>query len=134
MAEVEEFAQGRDPGLHRPGARTGASRCAPATSPSTTSGSRRSSCSARRCRPRCGKEKGYYAVGGCGGNIAWHTEADTLDIADRDRLLRDIRLYAGSDVPRGEPPVHPLDFRATVAQIEEVLGRDRRAQPADSST
>ena len=34
------------------------------------------------------EEKGYYAVGGCGGNIAWHTENDTLEIADKDNLLR----------------------------------------------
>ncbi len=68
------------------------------------------------------KEKGYYAVGGCGGNIAWHTEEDTLDIADRDRLLRDIRLYTGSAFRAANLPVHPLDFRATVAQIEDVLG------------
>ena len=68
------------------------------------------------------KEKGYYAVGGCGGNIEWHTEADTLDIADRDRLLRDIRLYAGSTFRAANVPVHPLDFRATVTQIEEALG------------
>ena len=67
------------------------------------------------------EEKGYYAVGGCGGNIEWHTEADTLDIADRDRLLRDIRLYAGSTFRAANAPVHPLDFRATVAQIEETL-------------
>src|SRR5690606_26864485 len=33
-------------------------------------------------------EKGYYPVGGCGGNIAWHTENDTIEIADRDNLLR----------------------------------------------
>lgn len=67
------------------------------------------------------QEKGYYAVGGCGGNIEWHTEADTLDIADRDRLLRDIRLYTGSTFRAANLLVHPLDFRATVAQIEEVL-------------
>ena len=67
------------------------------------------------------QEKGYYAVGGCGGNIEWHTEADTLDIADRDRLLRDIRLYTGSTFRAANLPVHPLDFRATVAQIEDVL-------------
>lgn len=67
------------------------------------------------------QQKGYYAVGGCGGNIEWHTEADTLDIADRDRLLRDIRLYAGSTFRAASLPVHPLDFRATVVQIEEVL-------------
>src|SRR5215831_16082454 len=28
-------------------------------------------------------EKGYYTVGGCGGNIAWHTEHDLIDIADK---------------------------------------------------
>jgi N-acetylated-alpha-linked acidic dipeptidase len=66
-------------------------------------------------------EKGYYAVGGCGGNIEWHTEADTLEIADRDRLLRDMRLYAGATLRAANLPVHPLDFRATVAQIEDTL-------------
>ena len=66
-------------------------------------------------------EKGYYAVGGCGGNIEWHTEADTLDIADRERLLRDIRLYVGATFRAANAPVHPLDFRATVAQLEEAL-------------
>ena len=67
------------------------------------------------------QEKGYYAVGGCGGNIAWHTEDDTLDIADPARLLRDIRLYTGSTFRAANLPVHPLDFRATVDQIEEQL-------------
>lgn len=73
------------------------------------------------------EEKGYYAVGGCGGNIEWHTEADTLDIADPERLLRDIRLYTGSTFRAANLPVHPFDFRATVGQIEEVLTsfRDR---------
>jgi hypothetical protein len=65
--------------------------------------------------------KGYYAVGGCGGNIEWHTEDDTLEIADRDRLLRDIRLYTGAAFRAANLPVHPLDFRATVVQIEETL-------------
>ena len=32
-------------------------------------------------------QKGYYGVGGCGGNVAWHTENDRLKIADRDVLL-----------------------------------------------
>jgi N-acetylated-alpha-linked acidic dipeptidase len=71
--------------------------------------------------PELRAEKGYYAVGGCGGNIEWHTEADTLDIADRDRLLRDMRLYAGATLRAANLPVHPLDFRATVAQIEGAL-------------
>ena len=39
-------------------------------------------------------KKGYYTVGGCGGNIAWHTEHDLMDIADKEILLRDIKVYA----------------------------------------
>src|SRR5919197_1350642 len=72
------------------------------------------------------EERGLYAVGGCGGNIEWHTEADTLDVADRDHLLRDIRVYGGAAFRAANLPVHPLDFRATLAQIEEVL---RRVEP-----
>ena len=32
------------------------------------------------------KEKGFYPVGGCGGNTAWHTEGDTLEVADAERV------------------------------------------------
>jgi N-acetylated-alpha-linked acidic dipeptidase len=71
--------------------------------------------------PELRAEKGYYAVGGCGGNIEWHTEGDTLEIADRDNLLRDIRLYTGAVFRAANTAVHPLDFRATVTQIEETL-------------
>lgn len=66
-------------------------------------------------------EKGNYAVGGCGGNIEWHTEADTLELADRDRVLRDIRLYTGAAFRSANAIVHTLDFIATVEQIEHVL-------------
>jgi N-acetylated-alpha-linked acidic dipeptidase len=77
--------------------------------------------------PELRAEKGYYAVGGCGGNIEWHTEEDTIEIADRDNLLRDIRLYTGATFRAANTPVHPLDLRATVAQIEETL-REQSAQ------
>jgi N-acetylated-alpha-linked acidic dipeptidase len=66
------------------------------------------------------RERGLYAVGGCGGNVEWHTEADTLEIADRERLLRDIRLYAGAVFRAAARPLHPLDLRKTVAQIDEA--------------
>ncbi len=66
-------------------------------------------------------KKGYYAVGGCGGNIAWHTEDDTLEIADRDNLLRDIRVYATAASRLLNAPVLPLDFRRTAAGIAETL-------------
>lgn len=63
------------------------------------------------------KEKGYYPVGGCGANIAWHTEDDTLEIADRDNLLRDIKVYAVALLRTLNAPLHPFDYRATVAEL-----------------
>jgi len=65
--------------------------------------------------------KGYYAVGGCGGNIQWHTEDDTLEIADRDILLRDMRLYAASIVRVVEAPLHPFDWTRTTAEFRRTL-------------
>ncbi len=73
------------------------------------------------------KEKAYYAVGGCGGNIAWHTEDDTMDIADPDNLLRDMRVYAVALLRALNSPVYPLDYRATVKDIEKDLVRYQEA-------
>lgn len=67
------------------------------------------------------EERGLYAVGGCGGNIEWHTEADTMEIADRDNLMRDMRLYAGAVVKAANQPRHPLDFRPAIDQIVATL-------------
>jgi hypothetical protein len=67
------------------------------------------------------KERGLYGVGGCGGNLEWHTEADTIEIADKTNLLRDMRLYAGTAFRAANLPVHPLDFRSTLAQIDATL-------------
>jgi N-acetylated-alpha-linked acidic dipeptidase len=66
-------------------------------------------------------EKGYYPVGGCGANIAWHTEDDTLEIADRDNLLRDIRVYAVALLRTLNAPLHPFDYRATVEEMRKHL-------------
>lgn len=67
------------------------------------------------------EEKGYYAVGGCGGNIAWHTENDTLEIADRDNLLRDIRIYAAAVVRNADAAVLPFDWRAAAREYLETI-------------
>lgn len=69
------------------------------------------------------KEKGYYAVGGCGANIAWHTEDDTLEIADRDNLLRDIKVYAVAVLRSLNAPVHPFDYRAAVDDLRRHVER-----------
>src|SRR5262249_56231588 len=70
--------------------------------------------------------KGSYPVGGCGGNIEWHTEADTIEVADRENLLRDMRLYAGAVFGAAQLPVHPLDFRRTLDQLRQALARYRQ--------
>jgi hypothetical protein len=68
-------------------------------------------------------EKGYYVVGGCGGNIAWHTEDDTLEIADQANLLRDLRAYVVAISRAANAPIHPFDFRVHVADIIATLDR-----------
>lgn len=66
-------------------------------------------------------EKGYYAVGGCGSNIAWHTENDTLEIADKDNLMRDLRVYTSSLQRLLNNPLHPFDFRKLSAEFKATL-------------
>ena len=62
-------------------------------------------------------EKNYYAVSGCGGNIAWHTENDTLEIADRDILMTDIKIYLSTILRVVNATILPVDWRATVAEF-----------------
>jgi len=76
-------------------------------------------------------EKGYYPVGGCGGNIAWHTEDDTMEIADRDNLLRDMQVYAATLVRSLNAPVAPFDYRATLDEMSDAL--DRYAAAAEGA-
>jgi len=68
-------------------------------------------------------EKGYYDVSGCGGNIAWHTENDTLEIADRDFLLRDIHIYLLSTLRVTQPALLPFDFTATAEELRGHIAR-----------
>jgi N-acetylated-alpha-linked acidic dipeptidase len=69
----------------------------------------------------------YYAVGGCGGNIAWHTVDDTLEIADRENLARDIKVYGGVVWRLANAPVLPLDLAAAGADIKESLSHYQEA-------
>jgi hypothetical protein len=71
--------------------------------------------------------KGYYAVGGCGGNIAWHTEHDLMDIADRDNLLRDMKVYAAAVLGVVNAEVLPFDWRATMREFRATLARYQKA-------
>lgn len=74
--------------------------------------------------------KGYYAVGGCGGNIAWHTENDTMEIADKDILLRDIKVYLGSILGVANAEILPFDWRATTGEFAQTLERYAKAAGA----
>jgi N-acetylated-alpha-linked acidic dipeptidase len=69
------------------------------------------------------EEKGYYGVGGCGGNIAWHTEADLIDIADPEILLKDMRIYAAATMAAANATIAPFDFTATLDGFAATLAR-----------
>jgi hypothetical protein len=65
--------------------------------------------------------RGYYAVGGCGGNVAWHTPQDLLDVADLDVLRADLRVYLTTIIRTVNAPLHPFDYRATIAEIGRAV-------------
>lgn len=67
------------------------------------------------------EELGYYAVGGCGGNIAWHTEEDLIHIADRDILLKDIRIYLAAVMGVANATIAPFNFRQTLRTFSATL-------------
>ncbi len=72
--------------------------------------------------PKAERERlGFYPVGGCGGHIAWHTERDRINIADRDNLERDLRVYLTTVGELATAEVIPLDYRKTVAELDEAL-------------
>ncbi len=77
-------------------------------------------------------EMGYYGVGGCGANIAWHTENDTLEIADKDNLMRDLRVYATALQRLLNNPLHPYDFRDLAAEFKATLDKYAAAAGADA--
>lgn len=67
-------------------------------------------------------ERGYHAVGGCGGHSnAWHLSTDTLDKADPDVLVRDTQVYATIVSRLLNQEVLPLDFRHTLASHQSTL-------------
>jgi hypothetical protein len=69
----------------------------------------------------------YYAVGGCGGNIGWHTENDLLDLADRDILERDIKLYLAAAWNVANSEILPFDWNAAVATLKQAIEKYQAA-------
>jgi hypothetical protein len=67
------------------------------------------------------QKRGWHHVGGCGGNIAWHTEDDTMEIADKGVLAKDIALYLEAVVTFAIEEVLPFDFRDTVKELAAAV-------------
>ncbi|MFN3937683.1 MAG: M28 family metallopeptidase [Gemmobacter sp.] len=74
------------------------------------------------------EEKGYYPVGGCGANIAWHTENDTIEIADREILHRDIKVYLLAVLRVANAEILPFDWRLTAREfLDTIAGYQKKA-------
>ena len=73
------------------------------------------------------KKRGYYAVGGCGGNIAWHTPDDLMPVADLDILRRDLAVYVTTIVRLLNAPLHPFDYAAAVDEIAAAVAQYQKA-------
>jgi N-acetylated-alpha-linked acidic dipeptidase len=67
------------------------------------------------------KAKGLYHVGGSGGNNEWHHEDDTIETADKDRLLRDTKAYALSVMRFANSAVLPYNFADAAEEILETI-------------
>src|SRR5690606_15823980 len=74
-----------------------------------------------------GRRRGYYAVGGCGGNIAWHTPDDLLPVADLEILRRDLAIYLTTIVRIVNAPLHPFDYAAAAEEVRDVVARYQAA-------
>ncbi len=72
-------------------------------------------------------QKGYYAVGGCGGNIAWHTPDDLMPVADLEIMKRDLAVYLTTIVRVVNSPLHPFDYTAAVDEIRSVVEEYQKA-------
>jgi hypothetical protein len=67
------------------------------------------------------KRRGYYAVGGCGGNIAWHTRHDLMDVADLEILRRDLRVYLTTILRVVNSTTYPFDYGAAVEEMAAAV-------------
>jgi N-acetylated-alpha-linked acidic dipeptidase len=73
------------------------------------------------------KRRGYYAVGGCGGNIAWHTVDDLMPVADLEILRRDLAVYLTTIVRILNAPLYPFDYAAAVEEIARTVRQYQEA-------
>ncbi len=71
--------------------------------------------------------RGYYAVGGCGGNIAWHTVDDLMPVADLEILRRDLKVYLTTIIRILNAPLHPFDYAAAADEMRAAVSKYRDA-------
>jgi hypothetical protein len=76
--------------------------------------------------------KGYYPVGGCGGNIGWHTIHDSFELADEANLLRDLRIYATAIQRVVNNTYYPFDLRNLMVEFAETLATYAREAGSDA--
>jgi hypothetical protein len=78
--------------------------------------------------------RGYHPIGGSGGNSnAWHLSTDTIEKADPDVLVRDVRVYATVLARLLRADVVPLDHRHTVETHRETVAEYDAASDVDLS-
>ena len=65
--------------------------------------------------------RGWYAVGGCGGSPAWHSEYDTMEVADRGVLENDIKLYGLMVARLANEARIPLEYSETLSEIRAII-------------
>jgi len=63
----------------------------------------------------------WAAVGGCGMNWWWHTEADTVETVDREVLALDTRIYAATIARVCAGSVLPYTLAASAREIDALL-------------
>ncbi len=73
------------------------------------------------------ERRGYYYVMGNGGNIEWHTKFDQLEIADRDILIDDIKVYLLAVWRNANAALLPYDWGALVAEFADTVRGYQRA-------
>ncbi len=73
------------------------------------------------------REKNYYDVSGCGANIAWHTENDTIEIADRNILMIDMRIYLLTTLRIANAELLPFAWDATCDEFTATITRYEKA-------
>ena len=78
------------------------------------------SCSSRIPKAEIAR-RGWYYVMGNGGNLEWHTDDDRMPVADRNVLLKDIRVYLLAAFRLATAEVLPFDWRALLKEFDQTL-------------